>query len=478
MFWKGVKFFNKTATISPKSITGKLTLLYMASSFLLLSVALAAIYFAMVNMIRHHDYTFVKGELETLQKILSSTDQQNIITGLHQEVVLEPKTNPNHYLARVMGKNNSLLIETPGVNQLFKQSEFPIPPDKDSIPSSGKYLAFSKDRHYLIMSMRIQQHNNTYIAQVALNVTRSEQIINLYQEVLSIALVIMFLVSLGLSIFITRRGLKPIYALNKGIDGIDINNLNLDLNLKKWPKELRDTVNILNQMLQGVNKSFTRLSRFSEDLAHELRTPLNNMICQIQITLSKNRTLTEYQSILASTLEEAQNMATLLNKMLFIARAKTPAQELQRQVINFAQEMKNLCEYYGVLAKDKEIEIVINGGGQIYVDFSLFKQAIGNLLSNAIKYTPKSGIITCSISENKNESIICISDTGIGISSKKLPHVFDRFYRTDESRSKNIEGVGLGLAIVKSIIELHHGIIRIESDLGKGTNVYLHLPKS
>jgi two-component system, OmpR family, heavy metal sensor histidine kinase CusS len=326
--------------------------------------------------------------------------------------------------------------------------------------------------------MLIIKNQKSYTAQVAANITKSHQIIELYRHVLLVSLVIMCLLSLALSIFITRRGLKPIYLLNKGIHNVDINNLNLNLNLDRWPKELQDTVNILNNLLQRIDSSFTRLSRFSSDLAHELRTPLNNMICQTQIILSKNRTLSEYQSTLTSNLEESQSMAILLDKILFIARAKTPSQELKVQQLNFSLETRKLYDYYGLLAIDKDIELFIKGSGHVYADLELFKRAVGNLLSNAIKYTLSGGSITCSITETKDQSIICISDSGIGISPKHLPYLFDRFYRSDDSRSKNIEGLGLGLAITKSIIELHGGEIEIKSKLGHGTTIYLQFPKT
>ncbi len=463
---------------SATSITGKLTLLYTLVSFLLIIVALSIIYLSVITMIHHQDEAFLTGELKTIEKIILDMKGTNMISALRQEIILEPETNPNHYMARVLKNNDAIVLQTPELTQLISTTDFPNVDTSSNATSMtpAKHFKAHNHQHYLLITLKTHKHHVAYTIQVALNITKSDRIIAFYEEILLLTLAITFFLCLISSYIMTRRGLRPIYALNKAIHEIDVDNLNTVLANTEWPTELIDTVTVLNRLLERIKSAFERLTQFSSDIAHELRNPLNTLICQTEIELSKPRDVTEYKTLLASNLEELNKLAELFEKMLFIARAKQPTAGLKIEALSFTAEMTVIIEYYQILAKEKNIDIHFVGKGTIHADLDLFKRAVGNILSNAIKYTSASGQITITLSTDKTYSILSIQDSGIGIDEHHLEHIFDRFYRVDSARAKTIEGFGLGLAIVESIMELHGGTVSIHSEPNVGTTVLLSFP--
>ena len=140
-------------------------------------------------------------------------------------------------------------------------------------------------------------------------------------------------------------------------------------------------------------------------------------------------------------------------------------------------EIETVREFYDVVAEEQGVEVACVGDGRLNADPLLFRQAVSNLLSNALQYTPRGGKVTISVARAGDGWIdIRVTDTGAGIDREHLPHIFDRFYRADRSRSQHPQGFGLGLAIVKSIVALHGGTVAITSTTGTGTTVVLRFP--
>ena len=169
-------------------------------------------------------------------------------------------------------------------------------------------------------------------------------------------------------------------------------------------------------------------------------------------------------------------MASLIENILFLARAESQLPEIEKQFIDAAAEINKIVEYYQPLAEDKTIQITVTGNSNVPVNVVMFRRLMSNLISNAIKYTDINGSIgiTITLEAETNQINIIVSDSGIGISPQHLPRLFDRFYRVDDSRT--VSGTGLGLAIVKSIVDLHHGKIQVESSPAIGTSFIIIFP--
>jgi two-component system heavy metal sensor histidine kinase CusS len=228
-------------------------------------------------------------------------------------------------------------------------------------------------------------------------------------------------------------------------------------------------------MLDRLEKSFTRLSQFSADLAHELRTPIAILRGEAEGALIKARTSDQYREVIESSLEEFQRLSRLIDNLLFLARAETAA-SLTKSSFDGAAAIEKICEFYEAVSQEQGIEIRCEGEAEVYAERVLFRRALLNLISNALRFTPSGGRISVSLTRGNSGTEISIADTGCGIAAQHLDQVFDRFFRGDAARSS--EGTGLGLAIVKSIMQVHGASVSIESEIGRGTTVTLIFPNS
>lgn len=284
------------------------------------------------------------------------------------------------------------------------------------------------------------------------------------------------LISLFAGVMITRRGLRSLSQMTETVRNITSSSLGERIDPATLPRELFGLGLAFNQMLGRIEDSFSRLKQMSADMSHELRTPIMNLIGQTEWMLSSSQVNDDYRSAQASNLEELQRMASIIENILFLARAENPQTELAKQDVDLGNEVDSVCEYYQAVADEKNIQMERHGGATIRVAQIMFKRLMSNVISNALKYTPDNGTVTVDIRDHdKDHILITVEDSGVGISAEHLPKLFDRFYRVDSSRSTDARGSGLGLAIVKSIVAMHHGSIQAISKPGVGTKIEIIL---
>ncbi len=227
-------------------------------------------------------------------------------------------------------------------------------------------------------------------------------------------------------------------------------------------------------MLARSEDSFTRLSQFSADLAHELRTPIANILGEAQVTLTRDRAPEQYRETLESAIAECERLSGIVDNLLFVARADAAREPIERKLFDGRVAAEKIATFYRTVAEDRHVTINCTGDGELYADPVLFERAVSNLVDNALRFTPDGGAIQIAFAVGAARSEVTVTDNGAGIAPEHLPRVFDRFYRADSSRSSH--GAGLGLALVKSIVDLHGGSTRIESQIGRGTSITLIFP--
>jgi two-component system heavy metal sensor histidine kinase CusS len=314
--------------------------------------------------------------------------------------------------------------------------------------------------------------------QVALDRSREEDLLAVYRQWLWLVLALTGLACAATGYHIARRGIRPVAEITATAQRIRSTTLNKRLEVAGFPAELASLAATFNEMLDRLEESFGRLSRFSADIAHELRTPVNNLRGETEVVLSKPRTPEEYREVLGSCLEEYLRLSQMIDSLLFLARAENPETRVQKQPLDLTQELTALREFYEATASEAGITLAMRAPGAVLaeLDRTLFQRAVGNLVENALAHTPPGGTVLLSVEQYNGAAHVGVADTGCGIPEDHLPHLCDRFYRVDAARAAATGGVGLGLAIVKSIAELHDGSVAIVSRIGQGTTVTLTLP--
>jgi two-component system, OmpR family, sensor histidine kinase CiaH len=228
--------------------------------------------------------------------------------------------------------------------------------------------------------------------------------------------------------------------------------------------------------LAPVQKSYQREQQFLSDASHELRTPLSILRAEMEVTLNRKRSVSEYQKVIRSNKEEVDDLAALVENLLFISREKTKFSSPINDDIDLTDLIAERIAYFQSKAKQKKLALTLQSAKTAPVikgNPQLLKRLFTNLLDNAIKFTAK-GNITITVRQTKKAVFVEVIDTGMGIPKEHLENIFDRFYRTDESRSE--QGYGLGLSIAKQIMDVHSGSITVKSELNRGTTMILTFP--
>jgi two-component system, OmpR family, sensor histidine kinase ArlS len=276
---------------------------------------------------------------------------------------------------------------------------------------------------------------------------------------------------------IIKKLLSPIDTMTKLVKQISIDDLSQRLDVSGSKDELKDLAQTFNDMQDRLQSAVELQNQFVSDASHELRTPIS--VIQGYANLidrwGKDDPKILEESIL-SIKSESEWMKNLVEKLLFLARSDKNTQRLEKNNFMLNEIIDEVFKETTMIDDNHKILNNMNDNIEISADRNLLKEAIRIFVDNSIKYTPAGGAITLNSVKDKNSAIITIKDTGIGISKDDLPHIFNRFYCVDKSRTKSSGGTGLGLGIAKWIIEHHNGSIKVSSQLNAGTEVIIKIP--
>ena len=302
---------------------------------------------------------------------------------------------------------------------------------------------------------------------IARNMTDRWRLLDYYRERLYGAGLAGMLLAFLMSWMLVRESLKPLREMAGKAATITVDKLDTRIKVDNVPSELATLVVSLNAMLDRLHGGFQRMSQYTADLAHDLRTPLGNLRGSTEVALARPRSADEYQSLLASNLEECERISRMIESVLFLARAEHPQFVTTLSELDAAKELARIAEYFEGVADDAGVHLQVTGGGRVHADAELFRRAVSNLLANAIRYTPRNGTITLDAQDTPHGLRVTVANQGAPIDPSLLERIFDRFYRVDPSRKSDPESTGstgLGLAIVRTIMELHGGSAHAESD--------------
>ncbi|MDH3999004.1 MAG: ATP-binding protein, partial [Desulfuromonadales bacterium] len=279
---------------------------------------------------------------------------------------------------------------------------------------------------------------------------------------------------------LAERTISPIIEVTEAAQNINADNLSRRLPLNNYRDELSQMVSCLNQMLDRLDKSFRRVRQFSGDASHELRTPLTILRGETEVTMRWAKTPEEFRDMLRSNMEEIDRMERIIESLLTLTKSEVGELTLEMKPLSLSDLIQELYLQSQILADPKKlpVELVLNVDEEVLIhgDELRLRQMFLNLISNGIKYSKEQKKLIISLSMAEGFAQVDIADTGIGISSEHLPHIFDRFYRVDKARNRMDGGTGLGLSIVKWIVEAHGGAISVESQVGRGSTFSVRLP--
>ena len=333
-------------------------------------------------------------------------------------------------------------------------------------------------KHLRVFTVPLEQNGHKiWVLQLAVDLTEVDTARVGLINILSILLLVAVLFSGVVAWFTLGQTLKPLKTIAEAAEQI---NRADDLS-RRIPSagagndEVGDLVSSFNQTLERLEALFTSQQRFLADVSHELRTPLT--VIKGNVDLMRRMKVLDDES-LTSIDQEAGRLTRLVGGLLMLAQAETGKLALNMKLVEMDLLVTEVFQEMSILAGNK-VHLHLNEIDQVFVngDRDRLKQVLINLTANAIQYTPQGGDVFLSIEKIRDQARIICRDTGPGISPEDLPHIFERFYRAEKSRTRGKStGFGLGLSIAHWIVEHHGGRIEVESKEGKGTAFAIWLP--
>ena len=289
-----------------------------------------------------------------------------------------------------------------------------------------------------------------------------------------------FLIALAVCVgwFMARRAVSGIKAVTRTAQKISGGVLEERVPVKTRGDEVDQLAITFNRMLDRIQVLLAEIKEMNDNIAHDLRSPIARIRGGAEVTLTSGRTMGEYESMAASTIEECDRLLDMINTMLMISKTESGAYKFTSEDVDLSGLVRQACDLFGPIAEDGKVALRCDAPGEIRLtgDTSMLQRLISNLLDNAVKYTPAGGTVTIAATESESRVVVSVQDTGIGISSEELPRIFERFYRCDRSRSQ--AGIGLGLSLAAAIARAHGGNITATSAPDQGSTFTIVLPKA
>lgn len=315
------------------------------------------------------------------------------------------------------------------------------------------------------------------IMQLGQSMESYTRFMEVFEKIFIITMTFLIVLAALVGWFMARRALYGLEAVTRTARKISDGALEKRVPVNPRGDEIDQLARTFNQMLDRIQTLVTGIKEMSDNIAHDLKSPITRIRGIAEITLTTDTSLEEYGRMAASTIEECDRLLDMINTMLLISKTEAGVRQIQPEKMDMARVVRDACELFQPMAEDKGIAIDCNIQGKqpLYADIGMMQRMIANLLDNAIKYNSPGGKVYLSVHTDEGKGVvISINDTGIGISEKDLPHIFERFYRCDPSRSQT--GTGLGLSLARAIALAHHGDISVASAEGKGSAFTVTIP--
>lgn len=458
----------------PRHVRSRLTLWYvLVLAGLLAFYAGGASFFLFLSLREDFDRNLLQ-DVETVEGMLEN--EPNGLVSLHASHPDGAEPRVGHFI-EVWSPESALLYRS--ANLQDQTLGGPPNPDeglRDPTPSTLR----------LANGIRVRSASSVYYIEdrrVVLRVAYSEE--GLWRELREFGAVLMLgfpiavlLAGVG-GYALARKALAPIDGMAIQTQRISAERLTDRLSIENPEDELGKLASVFNAMLARLQAAFDQLRRFTADASHELRTPLTAIRSVGEVALQEQKSPADYRDVIGSMLEEVDRLTRLVESLLTLSRADAGHIQLQRMDISLLALAREASSMVEVLAEEKRQRIDIDGDGGLIVsaDRLILRQAIVNLLDNAIKYSPANSRISVRVGRVAGNRVsLDITDQGPGIPVEHQPHVFDRFYRVDQARTREWGGTGLGLSITRWAVEAHGGEISLESHAGNGATFRVSLP--
>ncbi len=451
------------------SVRGRLTLWYLLVLGLSVILLEVLVYVAVRGSIAKMIDTDLEARMTATADFLEahiSTDPPGELQDEFQEY---SANRPGGELLQISDASGAWIFRSASLRR------YAIPPPRlDSIGRGKAFRTLGVEQTTTLRILEGEKRLNAklYLIQIATDTTQALSTLHKLRWLLLVLTPLSLGLATGGGYWLSTRALEPVMQITREAKSISSERLHQRLKVPETSDELQSLAETLNAMLARIESSFRRTMQFTADASHELRTPVTVMRSTAEIALRRQRDERDYRKALEDILQEAERTSSLIDDLLTLARLDS-AQPSTLAPVDLRQAVESALARISPWTERKRITSSLSSSdGDIWIhgDEEALIRLFFILLENAVKYTPPEGNVWASIYAAGDHVTVEVRDSGIGIPSADILHIFDRFYRVDKARSRDEGGFGLGLAIAKSIAEMHSAQLSVSSIEGQGSS--------
>ena len=372
--------------------------------------------------------------------------------------------------------------------EIFSSSNMSFWEDIEVNPSAIQQLLEGRETVFETVSIsgRLQTARILYaiigpgmVLQMGQSMENYVRFVDAFKRIFISTMAMLILLAAFVGWFMAKRALRGVAEVTQTARRISSGNLDERVPVKTKGDEIDQLALTFNRMVDRIQLLITSIREMSDNIAHDLKSPITRIRGLAEVTLTTGKSKEEFEQMAASNIEECDRLLEMINTMLLISKTETGIDSLERTRMDLAQVVRDACALFVPSAEDKHIELQCDAPQDIEYtgDIRMIQRMVANLVDNAIKYTPRGGRIGVHLKARGQDSVeLKVVDTGAGIAPEELPHIFERFYRCDRSRSQ--AGTGLGLSLARAVATAHHGTILADSTPDKGSEFSVRLPLS
>jgi heavy metal sensor kinase len=414
-----------------------------------------------------------------IAQLVTEENKKSQLSNAGTEIEARYAPGLNDRFVRVSRQNGEVVyLSSAPPSFSFSPATLP-PPVWPSKPEAARRVSLGNRREMLLTSHSVAvQGGERYLVETGALLDEVQQDLRQWLILLIAGLPVVAAIAIGGGYFLIKRALTPVDQIAATAERIGSHNLSQRLPVANTGDELERLSITLNHMIHRLEEAFQHSRRFMADASHELRTPLTVLRGELETFVQEPGLSPEMRERLGSALEELERLVNIVEGLFAISRLDAGDAQAESVKFDLGKLASSTSDQMSLLGEDKNIKITCAAANDVWIegDRARMKQVVVNLLDNAIKYTPQGGAVGLNVRTRDGKAVLEVTDNGMGIPAEALPRVFERFYRVDEARSRELGGAGLGLSIVKSICAAHHGHVEASSTPGQGSIFHVELP--
>lgn len=417
----------------------------------------------------------LEGQAADLQRSLQAGKDENAAQ-LRQEISEDFQIERSEDYLQIADSDGNWIYRS----QFLEQNPLPVI-SANQLRKAHYQNRWLGKQHFRLLSEKMDAGSRAFIVQIGSNLEEEDETLDAFRKYLLMFAPVLLLAASAVGYWLSRKALAPVDALARTARTISGQNLSSRLEQLHTGDELQRLSDTLNEMLDRIEEAFQRVTQFTADASHELRTPVALIRTEAELALRRSRDEGEYREALRHILLEADRTTTLIEELLSLARADAGREALDRRPMDLSTSLHESAACWRQVAVLRNLQFEEHINAQplpVLGDETALRRVLNILLDNAFKYTPSPGKIVLRAQERNGRAVVSVEDSGIGIAPEDQVKIFERFYRVDKARSRELGGTGLGLAIAHWIVQLHQGCITVESTAGRGSIFRIELPTS